>query len=174
MSQFIHARSFMRASIFIAVFAAPVALAAQVAEESEDAGSQKPLTRAQMATQLSVNFSAADSNGDKTLGLAEIEAAQKVQVAQARASIDKRLDAEFARLDTNRDGQLSPAEFKAGAPGPRVIPVNQLLAQIDRDKDGKVSAEEHRAVPLANFDRIDTNRDGTLSAEEQAAARRQR
>lgn len=159
---------------WLAVFATPVALRAQAPEEAQEPFDQQAPSRAEMAAQLDSNFKAADSNGDKTLSLAEIEAAQKVQVAQAKASIDKRLDAEFARLDTNKDGQLSAAEFKAGAPGPRVVPANQLLAQIDRNRDGRISAEEHRAVPLANFDRIDTNKDGKLSAEEQAAGRRRR
>ena len=115
-----------------------------------------------------------DSNGDKGLSSAEIDAAQKVQVAQVQANIAKRLDAEFARLDTNKDGQLSPAEFRAGAPAPRAKPASELLGQLDRNKDGKVTADEHRAAPLANFDRIDTNKDGTLSAQEQAAARARR
>ncbi len=174
MLQFNITRTTVRALAGIAIFSSPVALGAQVSEITDDASEQQPLTRAQTAAQLDASFKAADSNGDKMLSLAEIEAVQKIRMARISANFDKRLDAEFGRLDTNKDGQLSLAEFKAGAPGPRMTPASQLLAQVDRDKDGKISPEEHRAGPLANFDRVDKNKDGTLSAEEQAAIRRRR
>lgn len=159
----------------LAIFAVPVAATAQGSSGSQgSATASPPLTRALLSSQLDANFKSMDSNGDKVLSVAEIEAVQKVQAAQVQASISKRLDAEFARLDTNKDGHLTAAEFKAGAPSPRVKPAAELLAQFDRNKDGKVTAEEHRATPLANFDRIDTNKDGTLSAQEQSAVRQQR
>ncbi|HEU0311292.1 MAG TPA: EF-hand domain-containing protein [Sphingomicrobium sp.] len=132
---------------------------------------QQPPTRAQVSAQLDANFKAIDTNGDKSLNAAEIEAAQARSVAQAKATIAQRLEAEFARMDGNKDGQLSLAEFKAAAPDPKTAPASELLGQIDRNKDGKVSLEEYRATPLANFDRLDTNKDGTISAQEQSAAR---
>ena len=140
---------------------------------SSSAPSQ-PLTRAMLSTQLDSTFKTLDTNGDKALNTAEIEVAQKKQVAQVQANLGKRLDAEFARLDANKDGQLSLTEFKAAAPQPKVTPAAEMLAQIDSNKDGKITADEYRAVPLANFDRIDTNKDGTISAEEQSAAERSR
>jgi Ca2+-binding EF-hand superfamily protein len=47
-----------------------------------------------------------------------------------------------------------------------------MIAQLDTNKDGKISSAEYAAPPLANFDRFDTNRDGTLSAQEAEALRR--
>ena len=82
----------------------------------------------------------------------------------------KRLEAEFTKLDGNKDGQLSLAEFKAAAPTPKTAPAADLLGQLDRNKDGKVTQDEFRSVPLANFDRIDTNKDGTVSEAEKNAA----
>ena len=128
-----------------------------------------PPTRAQVSAQLDANFKAVDTNGDKSLSAAEIEAAQAKSVAQAKAKIAKQMDAEFAKMDANKDGQLSLTEFKAAAPTPRAPPASELLAQVDRNKDGKLSADEYRATPLANFDRIDTNKDGTISPQEQSA-----
>ena len=47
-----------------------------------------------------------------------------------------------------------------------------MLAQLDTNKDGKVSSAEYQAPPLAGFDRADANKDGTLTAAEAQAARR--
>lgn len=154
---------------------ATMALAGSAAGQAGDSSApSQPLTRALLSTQLDTTFKTLDTNGDKALNAAEIEAAQKKQIALVQANLGKRLDAEFARLDANKDGQLSLTEFKAAAPQPKVTPAADMLSQIDRNKDGKVTADEYRAVPLANFDRIDTNKDGTISAEEQAAAEKPR
>jgi len=48
-----------------------------------------------------------------------------------------------------------------------------IVAKLDTNKDGKVSAQEFSAPQVALFDRLDTNHDGTLSpAERQAASAR--
>lgn len=167
-------RSALTGVAMLSIFGLPVAATAQDAAAGQAGAPSQPPTRAQVAAQLDTNFKAVDANGDKALNAAEIEAAQKREVAQIQAQIGKRLDAEFAKLDGNKDGQLSLTEFKAAAPSPKVTPAAELLAQYDRNKDGKVSAEEYRATPLANFDRLDTNKDGTISAQEQSAARQQR
>jgi Ca2+-binding EF-hand superfamily protein len=82
------------------------------------------------------------------------------------------MDAEFTKLDTNRDGQLSKAEFMAAAPqGPAAAPSGaNIVAQLDKNKDGKISLDEYRARLLTPFDRVDSNHDGTLSATERQAA----
>jgi Ca2+-binding EF-hand superfamily protein len=126
-----------------------------------------------LSSQLDSSFARLDSNSDKSLNTAEIEAAQKRQVAEAQGVIGKRLEAEFARLDGNKDGQLSLAEFKAAAPTPKTAAPAELLGQLDKNKDGKVTQDEFRATPLANFDRIDTNKDGSISDAEKSAATRQ-
>lgn len=159
----------------LAIFAMPVAATAQGAPSGQESGATStPLTRSQLSAQLEVNFKSLDTNGDKVLNAAEIEAAQKRQLAEVEAGLAKRLETEFARLDSNKDGQLSLTEFKAGAPGPRITPPAELVNQFDRNKDGKVSVDEYRAVPLANFDKLDANKDGTISAQERSAAKEQR
>lgn len=169
-------RSALTAGAALSIFMLPVAAKAQgsgATQSGAGAAAQpaQPPSRAQVSAQLDSNFKALDTNGDKVLNAAEIEAAQKREVAQIQATIGKRLDAEFAKLDSNKDGQLSLTEFKAAAPAPKVKPPTELLAQFDRNKDGQVSADEYSAAPLANFDRLDTNKDGTISAQEQSAAR---
>lgn len=85
----------------------------------------------------------------------------------------------FARLDTNKDGKISPDEFaayrkqnaevdakasgKAGKRGQR------LFARFDTDKDGMLSRAEADALLAMRFKRMDTNNDGVLTLEELSA-----
>jgi Ca2+-binding EF-hand superfamily protein len=93
-------------------------------------------------------------------------------VQLARAAELQRLEAEFNRLDTNHDGQLSKAEFMAAAPPVRARETpQQLIAAMDGNKDGKISLQEYEAAPLSNFNKLDTNHDGTVSPQEMQAAR---
>ena len=155
-----------------AVAPAPAKPAAQPAKPAAQA-----VTRAALTKQLDGTFKAIDTNGDGTLSVQEISAAE-LKVLQTRAgAVRGRLDAEFAKLDTNKDGQLSKAEFMAAAPaGPTTAPNGApALAQLDKNKDGKVSIDEYRAPRLSVFDKADTNHDGTISTAEQqtfAKARR--
>lgn len=157
----------------LAIFVPSVAVATQSNAPSSAAPAAQPVTRSALSSQLDSSFARLDSNSDKSLNTAEIEAAQKRQVAEAQGVIGKRLEAEFARLDGNKDGQLSLAEFKAAAPTPKTAAPAELLGQLDKNKDGKVTQDEFRATPLANFDRIDTNKDGSISDAEKSAATRQ-
>ncbi|UAL09539.1 EF-hand domain-containing protein [Caulobacter segnis] len=81
----------------------------------------------------------------------------------------------FTRLDTNKDGKISPAEFtafrkenaeadakatKAGKRG------QKLFSRFDKDKDGSLSRTEADALLAWRFKRMDANADGILSLEE--------
>jgi Ca2+-binding EF-hand superfamily protein len=153
--------------VALAFLASPVAAAAQ----SGGSANPQQMTRSALSSQLDASFATLDTNKDKNLNKSEVEAAQARNVAQAQATIAKRIEAEFAKLDGNKDGQLSLSEFKGAAPTPKAPPVDELMKQLDRNSDGKVSQDEYRALPLGNFDRLDTNKDGTISAQEQAAAK---
>ena len=168
---FLFAASCLALSLATTANAATLAAQASVAPTSSSQGSEaKSVTRNQLSTQLDNSFKTLDSNGDKTLSKAEIEAAQARSAAQVQAATAKRIETEFTRLDTNKDGQLSLAEVKAGAPAPHLAGTSEMIQKLDTNKDGKVSQDEFRATPLANFDRLDSDKDGALSAEEQRAA----
>eukprot|EP00698_Gefionella_okellyi_P001843 TRINITY_DN11683_c0_g1_i1.p1 TRINITY_DN11683_c0_g1~~TRINITY_DN11683_c0_g1_i1.p1 ORF type:complete len:464 (-),score=103.62 TRINITY_DN11683_c0_g1_i1:2-1393(-) len=90
---------------------------------------------------------------------------------------DRRLRVEFDALDTNKDGNLSPSELKAGL---RLLKlpyedpdVQLLLDRLDADKNGLVSFDEFRTFVLkrerklrALFDELDTNRNGVIDSGE--------
>lgn len=70
-----------------------------------------------------------------------------------------RADQRFAKLDVNRDGQLSADELK----GPRAA---RMIARVDTDKNGAISQAEFRAAAANRFARADTDRDGTIEPSE--------
>jgi Ca2+-binding EF-hand superfamily protein len=102
-----------------------------------------------------------------------------------------RRDELFRRLDTNRDGMITPKDrpeppFKreGGSPhpqrpdgaqpegGPRLEP-RQIIRQLDQNRDGALSLDEFRADPAvrdlsadeqqARFEAMDRNHDGQLT-----------
>lgn len=73
----------------------------------------------------------------------------------------------FEHIDTDHDGYLSKAEIKAFTA--HLIKekerFTQQLAAADKDKNGKFSRAESKAIPLLdqNFAAIDSNHDGQLT-----------
>ena len=120
---------------------------------------------------LDTNFKAIDKNGNGTLDSAEMSAAETQAQQRQIAAIRSRFEAQFAKADTNKDGSLSKAEFMAAT---AVAPKStnngaQMVGQLDKNKDGKVSADEYRTPVLARFDAIDSNKDGTITPAEAKA-----
>ena len=115
---------------------------------------------------LNENFGKADVNNDGFLNEDEV----KTLTNRVNQQISARLDQEFKNLDKDGNGQISPAEFKAGAGARMMQNPAVALQRLDANKDGKVNPAEFSAVALAAFDRIDANKDGTISAEEKQAA----
>ncbi|MEO6225817.1 MAG: EF-hand domain-containing protein [Sphingomicrobium sp.] len=165
---------YLPCAALIAFGAAQPALAAPAVQGAAPAA--KPAattqTRASLANSLQGNFKAIDANGDGTLSAAELQAVEAKALQQRVVNARARVEGEFTKLDTNRDGQLSKAEFMAVAPtAPTQAPNGAaLLAQLDKNKDGKITIDEYRTPILGRFDSLDTNKDGTLSQSERAAA----
>ncbi len=97
-----------------------------------------------------------------------------------RAKIVANADAEFMRVDANKDGQMSRAEIEntqRASISARVNARNKaLFAELDSDKNGQISpAEFAKASPAPEPDaaavlRIDTNKDGQVSLAEHRSA----
>jgi len=168
-------KAYVSLALTIALGAGAPALATAApapAASKPAAAAQAAPTRAALLRGLDTAFKNIDANGDGSISAAEAQATegkiQQQQLARRRANIE----AEFGKLDTNNDGQLRKAEFMAAAP---TAPANApngaaVVAQLDKNKDGKVSIDEYRAPRLAIFDKLDTNKDGTISATERQAA----
>jgi len=126
-----------------------------------------PVARTEFIQTMDAEFAQIDGDKNKVVTKAEIEAFQRAtELAVARA----KAHALFVRLDKDKNGQLSAAEFDgmglALAP-PNAAPV---LQQNDLNGDGKITLVEYRTAKLANFDRMDTDKDGVVSIPEMRAA----
>ena len=77
----------------------------------------------------------------------------------------KRLEQEFDRVDTNKDGKATPEEQKVFTK--KVVEarkVDEALGKLaDTNKDGKLSQEERQKILVA----MDVNKDGQVTPEEQ-------
>ncbi len=101
-------------------------------------------------------FDAADTNGDGVITRKEFLA--------ARASA-------FVRLDRNGDGYIDKDDLPSRLVGRGNAQqrLTQLVTQLDKDGDGRVSKAEFVEGPTPLFDRADTDHNGELSRDEVAA-----
>jgi len=128
-------------------------------------------TKAQFTASLQARFKAVDANGDGGIDKAEVDASNARAAQNAEAALTKRIEQEFAQIDTNKDKQISLAEYKAAAPQAKPVPGDAAIARMDGNKDKKISFAEFSAAPMKGFDQIDANHDGTVSVEEQQKVR---
>ena len=155
----------------LTAFLATAATGATAQNNAASAPQPKPMSRTGYMQRIDNGFVSADADKDGFLERAEIEAAETRVIAARKAALLKQREAGFRRMDTNKDGSLSLAEYNSplvnvALPKPNAAPV---LGRLDANKDGKISLAENRAPAIAQFDRADTNKDGTLSADEQRA-----
>jgi hypothetical protein len=84
---------------------------------------------------------------------------------------------QFAEMDSNHDGQVSPAEaqaYRARQPAGEQTGLGHIgghwFEKTDADGNGRVSLQEAIDRPLRLFDMADMNHDGVASVEEQSMA----
>jgi len=87
------------------------------------------------------------------VGLAAVSLGAIAAPSLARPS----LPAQFARLDANHDGRLSPAEFERGASVQIVVGLGAVRNLTPADREGLLRRE---------FGRIDANGDGEIALDE--------
>ena len=88
----------------------------------------------------------------------------------------------FARLDANKDGKITQAEFdaaprrepQAGQPAPPAGGRGRFFQMMDKNGDGAISKAEMEAMGQRRFDMADTNHDGWLSKGELIMMRQRR
>ena len=140
----------------------PPLLLLALAVSSGTMAQSAPLPRAQFITEMDGQFRKIDADKDGQLTRIEVELFQKASIVAASQARNRQL---FAALDTDKNGQISPAEFlRVPMNTPNANP--QQILNFDTGRDGKVSLIEHRTATLANFDRLDTDKDGNISPAE--------
>jgi hypothetical protein len=192
----------MKKSLFLGAAGAALLAGSAVAQPQADRG--QGVSRDQVESRVGAMFSRVDADRDGFITQAEAEAARTAVRAQLQQRRGERRAALFARLDADGNGVISREEFNApraraeggegrgdrraarmqrrgpgsAARGPRGAMGArfgaQAFAQMDADRDGRVSLAEATRFRLERFDRLDSNDDGRITREEAQAARAQR
>jgi len=144
----------------LAAAAVPGLALAQPAAKPAD--ETKPITRIAISDKLNADYADLDADKDGRATSEEINA-RLVKTAEADVEVlRKARDDAFARLDTNKDGTISKAEFDAKAPLPTIKEPNAqpFLDRFDSNKDGSISQDAtalvactedgHLFVPVVN------------------------
>ena len=157
----------MRPLATFALLLAVATAAAGIPPKAPPPTGNAPLTRAAFIATMDGEYRKLDANRDGVVTRAEVE--QKLR----RDALDlaaRRARLLFARIDTDRNGQISPDEFvKANSVQLKPIDASATMARLDANRDQKVSLVEYRILTTAGFDRLDGDRDGILTAAEQRA-----
>lgn len=108
-------------------------------------------------TALALSLAAAVMADEK----AQAKAERPQQPAVDRSSKAASGEVLFTRYDTNKDGQVTPEEFKGG---------KMLFTAYDADKNGILTLEEVRSAKKTdsgpNFRELDTDKDGFVTRRE--------
>lgn len=83
------------------------------------------------------------------------------------ASVDKlveRAERAFTRMDANNDGEINSADFAERHAAMIDFAKKRRLAALDKDRDGKVTADEYTAGPKDRFARFDLDGDGKITS----------
>jgi Ca2+-binding EF-hand superfamily protein len=125
-----------------------------------------PISREAFLRSMDAQFHKMDANKDGAVTRAEVESFERNILVLQTQSRDRAL---FARLDTDRSGQLSWAEFARASSSPPTPGAAPTLKRFDLNRDGSISIVEYRTGTLSNFDRMDTDKDGLVSLAEMRA-----
>jgi hypothetical protein len=136
------------------------------------AAANPQLSRVAFVHNLDASYKTLDLNGDGVLTASELNAFAVQQRKKQDEQQAKQQDMLFAKLDLNKDGYVSQAEFRAGTTKPKSPPIDgsAALKRLDKNSDQRISSGEYKAAPIAGFDRLDSDHDGILTADERRKA----
>ncbi|WP_397575803.1 EF-hand domain-containing protein [Sphingorhabdus sp.] len=134
----------------------------QAAQPQKPSVSQD-LARSSFIQLMDAEFKKRDLDGNGKATRAEVEEYTK---RAATAEAKQKNQELFSRLDVDKNGLISPAEFAALVPAPQFVDVSAEMIRFDKNRDQIITLVEYRTTTLANFDRLDADKDGILSAAE--------
>lgn len=126
-----------------------------------------PVPRTAFIQTMDTEFRQMDADKNNRVTRTEIE---QFQQAVGLLQAQNQVRALFVRLDTDRNGQLSAAEFSRMAVAPAPPNPAPVMSQADLNRDGSITLVEYRTAKLVNFDRMDADKDGIVSVAEMRAA----
>jgi Ca2+-binding EF-hand superfamily protein len=101
---------------------------------------------------------------------------RQIQASELRKAVQSTVQGIYDMADTNRDGQLTPAELNAAAIGAARSASQAAFQAADTDRNGQLSqAEFNKAIEQpadAVFRMMDANGDGQVSQQEAQSAQR--
>lgn len=130
--------------------------------EMLDANKDGTVTRAEATAAAEKHFAEVDTNKDGVITAPERDAIRARMV-----------DAHFKRMDADNNGQISPAEFRAGHE--KMGSADGHRSHGGMGKGSMMQGDMTKAAAVtraqAMFDRIDADHDGKITAAERDAAR---
>ena len=110
-------------------------------------------------SQKSARWTQADTDGNGTLSLAEIQASMPTAAQN------------FAQMDANSDGQLTHDEMHAYKMQNSQNEIRQQFSAADRDSNKLIDQAEAASLPMLadQFAKVDVNKDGKVSMDEMQA-----
>lgn len=133
------------------------------AQTSDERSGNTTLARTTFIQLMDADFKERDFDGNGKATRAEIEQFEK-QITVTKAQQTNR--ALFLQLDTDRNGNVTPAEFTALIPAAGLPDVSDVMKRFDSNRDQIITLIEYRSATLSNFDQRDTDKDGVLSSDE--------
>jgi Ca2+-binding EF-hand superfamily protein len=98
---------------------------------------------------------------DMVLVLIESSAAHDDSQAELQRIYDV-----LRKLDKDNTGKITAAALKVARQDLLEERVDNIIKELDANKDGKISRDEAKGFLKTNFDRIDTNKDGFVDRQE--------
>ena len=124
------------------------------------------LPRARFLELIDGDFKKRDFDGNGKATRAEVEKFEK-QTSLLQAQQNNR--ALFIRIDKDRNGMVSAAEFADLIPPVNFVDVSKIMQKFDVNRDQIITLIEYRSAALSNFDTLDVDKDGVLTKKEQQA-----